>query len=81
MDPILIGQKYDKIADWWHERHKHSNYGLDQIHRAIKYCSRKKQALDVGCGSGGRVIDILEKNAFKEKKISSDFKNKKSPCD
>lgn len=64
MNPLLLGKKYDKIALWWHERHKDSNYGLVQIDRAISYCKNPISALDVGCGSGGRVIEKLLKAGF-----------------
>jgi len=64
MNPIIIGQKYDKVADWWHEKHCDSEYGMQQIRRAISYCNNKKLALDVGCGAGGRVINELEKQGF-----------------
>lgn len=58
-----IGKKYDKIAGWWHEHHVDSTYGLEQIARAISYCTNKENALDVGCGSGGRIIrKLLEEN-------------------
>ncbi|MCF8453605.1 MAG: class I SAM-dependent methyltransferase [Pedobacter sp.] len=58
-----IGKKYDKIANWWHENHVSSTYGLEQIARAISYCKNKEAALDVGCGSGGRIIrKLLEEN-------------------
>ena len=50
-----IGKKYDKTANWWHEKHVNSDYGLAQIEKAISYCPEKGSALDVGCGNGGRV--------------------------
>ncbi|MBS1537111.1 MAG: class I SAM-dependent methyltransferase [Bacteroidetes bacterium] len=59
-----IGQKYDKIARWWHENHNESNYGLPQIERAISYCKNRGFALDVGCGSGGRVTRKLLDEGF-----------------
>lgn len=59
-----IGKKYDKIAKWWHENHVNSSYGLEQIERAIRYCKHKGSALDVGCGSGGRIIRKLIQENF-----------------
>ncbi|WP_339790566.1 class I SAM-dependent methyltransferase [uncultured Imperialibacter sp.] len=64
MDPKVLGTKYDKIAQWWHEGHLASNYGLDQIKRAISYCANKGNALDVGCGSGGRITKELLASGF-----------------
>ncbi len=59
-----IGKKYDKIAKWWHENHVNSSYGLEQIERAVRYCNQKGSALDVGCGSGGRIIRKLIQENF-----------------
>lgn len=59
-----IGKKYDKIANWWHENHVNSSYGLESIERAIGYCKQKGSALDVGCGSGGRIIRKLIQENF-----------------
>lgn len=59
-----IGEKYDKIAEWWHVYHQNSDYGLSQLERAISYCKSNVSALDVGCGSGGRIINKLESKGF-----------------
>ena len=64
VDPKLIGSKYDKIAHWWHEQHEHSLYGIEQIRCAILYCGEGRKALDVGCGSGGRIFRVLEESGF-----------------
>jgi len=60
-----IGNKYDKIAKWWDEEHKNSNYGVSQIERAIKFCKKRNNALDIGCGSGGRITNKLISEGFK----------------
>lgn len=65
MDPLILGKKYDKIARWWHKQHVDSDYGLSQIERALQFCYLKKAALEVGCGSGGRIIRRLQKEGFK----------------
>jgi len=64
VDPKLIGAKYDKIAHWWHQEHNHSLYGIEQIRNAIRYCEHQGTALDVGCGSGGRVFRLLADSGF-----------------
>ena len=64
VDPKHIGPKYDKIAHWWHEQHSESSYGIEQIRRAIRYCQHQGSALDVGCGSGGRIFRVLEESGF-----------------
>ncbi|KEO75679.1 class I SAM-dependent methyltransferase [Anditalea andensis] len=60
-----IGDKYDKIAQWWHDYHRESTYGLSQIEKAMAYCGSGGSALDVGCGSGGRIINSIEHNGFR----------------
>ncbi|MEP3350296.1 MAG: class I SAM-dependent methyltransferase [Marinomonas sp.] len=64
MQPSKLGEKYDKIAQWWHDRHEQSSYGVSQFERAIEYASGGTKALDVGCGAGGRFIRILQGHGF-----------------
>lgn len=65
MNPLILGKKYDKIARIWHNQLVDSDYGLRQIERALQFCSSKNTSLDVGCGSGGRIIKRLQKEGFK----------------
>lgn len=60
MEPSTLGKKYDKLAQWWHNRHVNSSYGIEQFQRAIQYAPHGGKALDVGCGTGGRFIRLLE---------------------
>lgn len=64
MSPKELGAKYDKVAGWWQQQMQGSSYGLAQLQRAISYCHKKEKALDVGCGSGGRMINLLLKAGF-----------------
>ncbi|OED36734.1 methyltransferase type 11 [Chromatiales bacterium (ex Bugula neritina AB1)] len=64
MNPFELGEKYDKIALWWHSRHEHSQYGVSQLERAADCTSNAGKALDIGCGAGGRFIRLLEKRGF-----------------
>ncbi len=59
-----LADSYDKIAQWWHDNHNESSYGIKQIERAISYCKRRGTALDMGCGSGGRIIRKLLSEGF-----------------
>jgi trans-aconitate methyltransferase len=69
MNPHILGQKYDTIARWWHEYHQQSDYGVAAVEKAISYCQHRISALDVGCGSGGRIIHRLLNAGFRVRGI------------
>jgi hypothetical protein len=54
MDPEATG------ADHWQEPHIESN-GIAQFERAIQFTKNRGPALDIGCGSSDRFIDLLIK--------------------
>lgn len=60
-----LGGLYDKIAIHWDNELKDSNYGLNQLELALQFVENKGNALDVGCGSGGRIISRLIQDHFK----------------
>ena len=64
MQPAELAKKYNKIAKWWHQNHSDSNYGVAQFKLALNFCAQHGQALDVGCGAGGRFIRILKEKGF-----------------
>ena len=64
MSASKIGQQYDRIAAWWAEYHQASDYGVEAVKRAIKFTKPGGHALDVGCGAGGRLVNILEGHDF-----------------
>lgn len=64
MDPLVLGKKYDKIAQWWHDRHVDSDYGVKQLKKALEFFPKAGSALDVGCGAGGRFVRILQERGF-----------------
>ena len=64
MKPEETGSHYDRIALFWQKQHLNSAYGLAALERAIKFTENKSTALDVGCGSSGRFIEVLIKYGF-----------------
>lgn len=64
MQPEDTALRYDRLAQWWQTQHQNSRYGIAQLERAIKFVSHKKLALDVGCGSSGRFIKVLNEAGF-----------------
>lgn len=59
MEPREIGSRYDAIASRWDESRRKSSQGVDFLERAIKLCPSRLRALDVGCGTGGQLLDKL----------------------
>jgi len=59
-----IGQQYDRIAAWWQAQHRESGYGVTQVERALRCAGEPGNALDVGCGAGGRLLSLIEAAGF-----------------
>lgn len=64
MKPQDIGKAYDKITDLWEREGFNRNNGIEQHKRALKFVKNKGKALDVGCGSTGRLIDLFQSEGF-----------------
>jgi SAM-dependent methyltransferase len=64
MKPEETGSHYDRLALQWQRQHRDSTYGIAALERAIQFVENKSSALDVGCGSSGRFIDVLIKHGF-----------------
>ncbi|OGK09741.1 MAG: methyltransferase type 11 [Candidatus Riflebacteria bacterium GWC2_50_8] len=64
MKPEQIASSYNQIAQHWDcPEFNHVN-GIEQHTRALQFMSRCGRALDVGCGSSGRVIELLLQRGF-----------------
>ncbi|MEZ4662812.1 MAG: class I SAM-dependent methyltransferase [Caldilineaceae bacterium] len=64
MQPIEIAQSYDQIAERWSSDDFPRANGIAQHERAIAFVQQKRYALDIGCGSSGRIIDLLLRHSF-----------------
>jgi SAM-dependent methyltransferase len=64
MKPTDTGHLYDRLASWWDDQQEQSTAGLDFVRAAIKLSANKGNALDVGCGSGGRIVAALADAGF-----------------
>lgn len=64
MEPTETGYRYDRIVAWWNAQQDGSTAGLEYLRRAAALASGKRRALDVGCGSGGRIVDALTRSDF-----------------
>ena len=59
-----IAASYDQLAAHWDSEKFHRANGIAQHKRALQFVSQKTSAIDVGCGSSGRIIDLLLAEKF-----------------
>ncbi|MDX2177551.1 MAG: class I SAM-dependent methyltransferase [Candidatus Sumerlaeia bacterium] len=64
MDPLRTGEAYDQLADLWNSPTFNRANGIRQHERAIAFARTRGRALDVGCGSSGRFIDLLLSHGY-----------------
>lgn len=64
MTPAEIAKSYDQLADHWNSDAYPREYGIEQHEQAIAFVPEKGHALDIGCGSSGRIIDLLSGHGF-----------------
>jgi SAM-dependent methyltransferase len=59
MDPRQTAASYDQLASHWGREGFMRDNGIEQHARAIRLSRGPGYALDVGCGSSGRIIQLL----------------------
>lgn len=59
MRPKDTGKAYDQITHLWEREKFNRANGIEQHKKALTFVENKGKALDVGCGSTGRLIDLL----------------------
>ncbi len=64
MEPAQTAANYDQLAGWWQSQHQASTYGIAALERAIHFTGARNVALDVGCGSSGRFVNVFIKHSF-----------------
>ncbi len=64
MTPQDIAQSYDQIASHWDGDQFNRKNGITQHERALQFSQHKRTAIDVGCGSSGRIISLLLAEGF-----------------
>lgn len=64
MQPKDVAQSYDSIADRWTRESFPRSNGMAQHERAIAFTELRGKALDIGCGSSGRILDLLLEKGF-----------------
>lgn len=64
MEPEDVGRSYDTIAERWSDDRFPLENGMVQHRRALAFVERRGPALDVGCGSSGRILALLLESGF-----------------
>ena len=64
MKPVDVAAGYDQLADLWNSEKFDRSNGIAQHERALAFCDQQRRALDVGCGSSGRIIELLQHHGF-----------------
>lgn len=64
MKPEQIAATYDRLAGHWDGPDFHRENGIAQHRRALQFVRRKGRAIDIGCGSSGRIIELLLDEGF-----------------
>lgn len=64
MTPNEVARSYDQLAAQWNSDSFPRSNGIEQHERAIAFLKEKRYALDIGCGSNGRIIDLLVSQGF-----------------
>lgn len=64
MEPSQVAASYDRIADRWTRPDFDRANGIQPLMRAISFTAERDGALDVGCGSNGRFLELLQSQGF-----------------
>lgn len=64
VSPEDIAAGYDDLADHWASDAFPLSNGIAQHQRAIAFVEHRRHALDVGCGSSGRIVELLLGHGF-----------------
>jgi len=64
MNPTEQAKNYDLIAEHWAGSEFNRKNGVEQHKRALQFAGKAGDAIDIGCGSSGRIIDLLVNHGF-----------------
>ncbi|MBM4205744.1 MAG: class I SAM-dependent methyltransferase [Gammaproteobacteria bacterium] len=64
MKPGDVASSYDQLAAFWASDRFPADNGISIHRRAVAFVKEKAAALDVGCGSSGRLIEFLRSEGF-----------------
>ncbi|MCH8517997.1 MAG: class I SAM-dependent methyltransferase [Cyclobacteriaceae bacterium] len=64
MTPQETARSYNKLASHWNGERFNRENGIPQHQRALKFLKSRGRAIDVGCGSSGRIVELLLSEGF-----------------
>lgn len=64
MNPQETAKSYDALAAHWDSEDFNRKNGLGQHAKAVRFSRKSGHAIEVGCGSSGRIIDFLLSSGF-----------------
>lgn len=64
MDTKQQAAHYDQIAEHWNGDNFNRKNGIEQHKRALRLVKNKGHAIDIGCGSSGRILDLMVEQGF-----------------
>jgi SAM-dependent methyltransferase len=64
MTPQETAQSYDNLASHWNGDSFNRENGISQHQRALRFSKEREIAIDIGCGSSGRIIELLLSEGF-----------------
>lgn len=64
MDPQDTARSYDALAAHWAGDEFPADNGIAQHQRALRFSSGSGDAIDIGCGSSGRIMGLLLASGF-----------------
>ncbi len=73
MKPHQTAANYDKLASHWAGREFNSTSGIAAHERTLQFLTNFGVAIDIGCGSSGRFIELLLGRGFETEGLDFSF--------
>ena len=80
MTPDEVASTYNAIAAHWDSPEFNRANGIAQHERALRFAAKAESALDVGCGSSGRIVELLLARQFEVEKGTAGPMDRRSIC-
>jgi 2-polyprenyl-3-methyl-5-hydroxy-6-metoxy-1,4-benzoquinol methylase len=64
VNPVEQAEHYNEIAEFWSNANFKGENGIAQHQRALQFAKKSGCAIDIGCGSNSRILDLLQQQGF-----------------